>query len=135
MRWWRTPLRGFDVNIIPAQLGVLPSKDTKNEGISPWDPEFWLRVAGMSAMLAYYVGDKLKCFRFLIFGINCEWSDRERPYGEYDVDTLPAQLGVLPSKDTKHEGISPWDPEFCDDKRHLEISDNPDTSIFMGNTF
>ena len=80
-------------------------------------------------MLAYYEGDKLKCLRFLIFGINGEWSDRERLYGEYDVDTLPAQLGVLQSKDTQHKNISLRDPEFCDDKRHLEISDNPDTRI------
>ena len=64
---------------------------------------------------------------FNFFGTN--WSDGERPYSGYDVDILPAQLGVLPSKDTQHKNISPWDPEFCDDKRHLEVSDNPDTDI------
>ena len=71
----------------------------------------------------------LNVWDFLIFGINYKWSDRERPYSGYDVDVLPAQLGVLQSKDTQHKNISPRDPEFCDDKRHLEISDNPDTGI------
>ena len=51
---------------------------------------------------------------FNFFGTN--WSDGERPYSGYDVDILP-------------KNISPWDPEFCDDKRHLEVSDNPDTDI------
>ena len=71
----------------------------------------------------------LNVWDFLIFGINYKWSDRERPYSGYDVDVLPAQLGVLQSKDTQHKNISPRDPEFCDDKRHLEISDNPDRGI------
>ena len=73
--------------------------------------------------------------RFLVFGINCKWSDGERPFCGSDVDILPAQLEVLPSKDTQHENISPWDPKFGDKKRHLEISDNPDTGIFTVNTF
>ena len=42
---------------------------------------------------------------FNFFGTN--WSDGERPYSGYDVDILPAQLGVLQSKDTQHKNISP----------------------------